>query len=272
MVAPTRTGAARPRRDGGAARPPLRIAALRNAGLARRRLHPRRPRLHRGATEGASASSRATRTPIFAVSCAISRRCAAARALGLFLRATWAYRGQTRLIALAVLAFALAFSSASCACPRSANPALSLSASLAPAVDWMQAHDDALGYAGKALFAVGNRGACSPICGARRASPASCFAACRLLHIDVSRAPARARRDRRAAGAARRLAADRGRGRRAAGRGDGAPGGRGSAGESARRARPSFRRPARRNAPRAPSSTSWGAPWTPPSRRRRSAS
>jgi hypothetical protein len=74
---------------------------------------------------------------------------------GLFLRAIWAYRGQIRLILLAILAFALAFVLGWLRQPAAQSWLLSLSESLAPSLDWMKAHDDGLAYAGDALVAAG---------------------------------------------------------------------------------------------------------------------
>jgi hypothetical protein len=75
--------------------------------------------------------------------------------LGVFLRALFAYRGQLRLIVLGLLAFALAFALSWLRAPGAAEALTSLSAGLAPALDWAKTHDEALKYSGEALAAAG---------------------------------------------------------------------------------------------------------------------
>ena len=74
--------------------------------------------------------------------------------IGLFVRAIWAYRGQTRLIVLAILAFGLSVLINWLRLPAAGDWLASLSGGLAPAVTWMRAHDAVLGYASQALFAA----------------------------------------------------------------------------------------------------------------------
>ncbi len=75
--------------------------------------------------------------------------------LGLFLRAMWAYGGQTRLIVLALLAFALALATDRLRLRAVQYWLTGLSAEAQTAVDWVKAHDDRLHYASEALIAVG---------------------------------------------------------------------------------------------------------------------
>jgi hypothetical protein len=72
-----------------------------------------------------------------------------------FLRALFAYRGQLRLIALGLVAFALAYGLNWLRSPGAADALTSLSAQLAPALGWVNAHDEALQHAGEALVAAG---------------------------------------------------------------------------------------------------------------------
>jgi hypothetical protein len=74
--------------------------------------------------------------------------------LGLFLRALWAYRGQMRLIVLAILAFALSVAADRLRLTTVQDWLSGWSAQAAPAVDWVKAHDDGIRYASDALFAV----------------------------------------------------------------------------------------------------------------------
>ena len=74
--------------------------------------------------------------------------------LGLFLRAIWAYRGQARLIALAILAFALAFALDRLRLPAVQDWLTALSDPIAPAIGWVKAHDLWLNDASAALIAA----------------------------------------------------------------------------------------------------------------------
>ncbi len=162
-----------------------------------------------------------------------------------FLRALFAYRGQLRLILLGLLAFALAYAVSWLRTPGAADTLTALSAQLAPALDWVKTHDEALEYAGEALVIVGHRGAAGQRlargCLHRPAVSRPAYAEHRH-----ARAPPRTRRQRRAAGAPRRLAAGRGRRRAAARRGAGAANGRRAAGDPAAAAGLSRRRFGRR--------------------------
>jgi hypothetical protein len=73
----------------------------------------------------------------------------------LFLRAIWAYRGQTRLLVLAILAFGLSALVNWLRLPSVGDWLVSLSGGLAPVVAGIGAHDDALAYANAALLALG---------------------------------------------------------------------------------------------------------------------
>jgi len=73
----------------------------------------------------------------------------------LFLRAIWAYSGQTRLLVLAILAFGLSALVNGLRLPSTGDWFISLSGGLAPAVAWVRDHDDALGDANAALLAIG---------------------------------------------------------------------------------------------------------------------
>ena len=75
--------------------------------------------------------------------------------LGLFLRAILGFRGQTRLLVLAILAFALAFGADRLRQPAVEDWLTGLSASLAPAVDALKAHDGGLGFTSEALVVAG---------------------------------------------------------------------------------------------------------------------
>jgi len=75
--------------------------------------------------------------------------------LSMFLRALFAYRGQLRLIVLAVVAFALALGLNRLRDPGAADALTALSAQLAPALDWVKTHDETLEYAGEALVVAG---------------------------------------------------------------------------------------------------------------------
>ena len=70
-------------------------------------------------------------------------------------RAMWAYRGQTRLLIAAVVAFALAFGLGRLRA-SSADAALKgLSDQLTPVADWLKAHGDLLGQIGDVLIVLG---------------------------------------------------------------------------------------------------------------------
>ena len=79
--------------------------------------------------------------------------------LGLFLRATWAYRGQTRLILLAILAFALAFGVDRLRLPAVQDWLTAMSAQLAATLAWLKTQDEWLKYASQALIAARRLGA-----------------------------------------------------------------------------------------------------------------
>ena len=71
-----------------------------------------------------------------------------------FVRAIFAYRGQLRLLVLAILAFALAFGLAKWR-GGLGDDLVTRFAQLGPAADWMKAHDEALEYVGEGLFVAG---------------------------------------------------------------------------------------------------------------------
>ena len=75
--------------------------------------------------------------------------------IGLFLRSIWAYRGQGGLIALAIVAFALAFGIDRWRQPGVQEYVAGRSASLAPALDWSRAHDATLGLVAEGLVILG---------------------------------------------------------------------------------------------------------------------
>ena len=73
----------------------------------------------------------------------------------IFLRATWAYRGQAGLVVLAILAFALAFGLDRLRNPGVVEQLTSLSAQLAPVLDAATAHSEQVEYAIEALIVLG---------------------------------------------------------------------------------------------------------------------
>ncbi len=75
--------------------------------------------------------------------------------VGVFLRAIFAYRGQTRLIVVAVLAFALAFGLDRLRTPQAGDQLLALSAQFAPLLDAIKTHGDAVEYGIEALVVGG---------------------------------------------------------------------------------------------------------------------
>ena len=74
--------------------------------------------------------------------------------VGVFLRSVFVYRGQTGLLVLAFLAFALTFALSRLR-GGGADDLVSRFSSLAPALDWMKAHDEMLEYVGEGLLVVG---------------------------------------------------------------------------------------------------------------------
>ncbi len=102
---------------------------------------------------------------------------------GVFLRAIFSYRGQKGLLVLAVLAFALTFLLARL---RSglADELGQQFAQLAPALDWMKGHDEALEYAGEALLVAGLAAVLANLW--RAASfTGLLFRGLRMLHLDL---------------------------------------------------------------------------------------
>ena len=113
-----------------------------------------------------------------------------------FVRAIFGYRGQLRLLVLAILAFALAFGLTKLR-GGSGDDLAGRFAQLGPALDWMKAHDETLEYVGEGLFIAGLAAVLANLW--RAASfTGLLFRGLRMLHIDL-----RERRRELDAGAAR---------------------------------------------------------------------
>jgi hypothetical protein len=122
----------------------------------------------------------------------------------LFLRAIWAYRGQTRLVWSAIFAFILAFLADRLRLPEFREWLIMPGRALSPALDWMQANDATLGLASEALAIIGVLALGLNLW--RAASfTGLLFRGLRLLHIDV--AERRRELDASAARLERRVAA-----------------------------------------------------------------
>jgi len=79
----------------------------------------------------------------------------AATRAGVAVRAIWAYRGQLGWLITAVIAFALAFAVDQARAPQAGDGLRALAAFLAPAADWLAAHQGWLVLLSKALSAIG---------------------------------------------------------------------------------------------------------------------
>ncbi len=75
--------------------------------------------------------------------------------VGVFLRSIWSYGGQAGLLLLAIGAFALAFILHWLRNPGAGDSLSTLSAQLAPLIDSVKAHDEALEYATEGLIVLG---------------------------------------------------------------------------------------------------------------------
>lgn len=75
--------------------------------------------------------------------------------VGLFLRSLWAYRGQTRLVVLAIVAFALAYGVSWLREPAVQDRLPALAAQAAAPLDWIRSHDETLEYVTEALIVAG---------------------------------------------------------------------------------------------------------------------
>jgi hypothetical protein len=103
--------------------------------------------------------------------------------VGVFLRAIFVYRGQMRLLVLAVLAFVLAFGLAKLR-GGLVDDFGSQNAQLGSALDWMKAHDETLEYVGEGLFVAGLAAVLANLW--RAASfTGLLFRGLRMLHLDL---------------------------------------------------------------------------------------
>jgi hypothetical protein len=124
--------------------------------------------------------------------------------VGVFVRSIWSYGGQAGLLLLAILAFALAVILHWLTSSGAGDALSALSAQLAPALDWVKAHDETLKYTTEALIVLGFVSLFANLWRAARFT-SLLFRGVRLLNLDI--AERRRELDATAARLERRVAA-----------------------------------------------------------------